>query len=593
MRLKKYWNGWGAWLDRHSIKTKLVVMFFFCVLFPVISTNTLIIVRDINSRKAEEGQRYQRMSESVKYSIQSAIDRTIYGINDIYTSLDIFNFLETKYETEADFYRAYTQLPQRFMMHGKEGQNIIASTAYADNGTIVNMPEFARLEVAWGEQWFQDFLEADKKLLLYTYYDEDKKPDAKKGDTKRVISLIRKLDYYGSIGCAKIIKHDLNYTAIAQDIIKANYSDQVYVCDGDKILFDNVNYINGMKEYQNLSNEIKSTAAVKETINLYGTSWDIYIVGEKLTVSGYLQDSAGALSILILVNLLLPVAVMLGVSRSMSARILSLGEHLDMVKEEKFIEIEPVRGKDEISKLMGNYNLMVKKMKELVEVVFKSKIEQQESDISRQQAELSALHSQINPHFMFNALESIRMRSVIKGEEETSEIIGKLAVLMRKSINWGVDDILLGEEMKFAEAYLQLQKYRFGERMSYEIEIGEGLETIRIPKLTVVTFVENACIHGIEGMSRPGRITVSAKRAGEDLLIVIEDTGAGMTEEYVRELTGRMHHAEVEMLKDGEQVGITNACIRLQHYGKGQARFDVKSSKNIGTKVTISIALFR
>ena len=90
-------------------------------------------------------------------------------------------------------------------------------------------------------------------------------------------------------------------------------------------------------------------------------------------------------------------------------------------------------------------------------------------DIARQNAELLALYSQINPHFLFNALESIRMRSILKDEHETADMVEKLAIMERQNVDWSTDTNTVKRELDFVEAYLSLQKYRFGDRLSYRI----------------------------------------------------------------------------------------------------------------------------
>ena len=118
--------------------------------------------------------------------------------------------------------------------------------------------------------------------------------------------------------------------------------------------------------------------------------------------------------------------------------------------------------------------------------------------VARQRAELLALRSQINPHFLFNTLESIRMHSILKKEYVTAGMIEKLAVLERQYVDWGADFASVEEETELVKAYLGIQKYRFGDRIAYEIDIEDKCKNMIIPKLSVVTFVENACVHGIE-----------------------------------------------------------------------------------------------
>ena len=179
---------------------------------------------------------------------------------------------------------------------------------------------------------------------------------------------------------------------------------------------------------------------------------------------------------------------------------------------------------------MHNYNRIVEINNELTNTIYKDKLREQESDLARKNAELLALQSQINPHFLFNALESIRMHSILKGENETAEMVQRLAVMERQNVEWHDDAVTIEEEEEFIDAYLQLQSYRFGERISFNIDISEDCKKILIPKLTLVTFVENACVHGIESKSSQGWIFVRVYKNDDQLFIEVEDTGDGMDE---------------------------------------------------------------
>ena len=220
---------------------------------------------------------------------------------------------------------------------------------------------------------------------------------------------------------------------------------------------------------------------------------------------------------------------------------------------------------------------------------YKDKLREQEIDIARKNAELLALQSQINPHFLFNALESIRMHSILKGETETAEMVQRLAVMQRQNVEWHEDAVTIEEEEEFIDAYLQLQSYRFGDRISFDIDISEDCKRILIPKLTLVTFVENACVHGIESKSSQGWIFVRVYNSDDQVVIEVEDTGDGMDEEEAELLQQRMNNVTIDTIKKAKHVGILNACLRIKMMFKDKARFSIESEKGIGMSVIIMI----
>ena len=232
---------------------------------------------------------------------------------------------------------------------------------------------------------------------------------------------------------------------------------------------------------------------------------------------------------------------------------------------------------------------MAGRINDLIQTVYKDRLKEQEMDIARQKAELLALHSQINPHFLFNALESIRMHSLLKKELETAGMVERLALMERQYVDWGTDSISIHEEIQFVEAYLELQKYRFGNRLSYQIDVEDSCRGYCVPKLTLVTFAENACVHGLENKTAAGWIFVRCYCDEGVLCMEVEDTGHGMSPDLVRDMQENMNNASMQLLKENRRVGIMNACLRLRMATGNQACFELESEKGSGTIITIKI----
>ena len=151
------------------------------------------------------------------------------------------------------------------------------------------------------------------------------------------------------------------------------------------------------------------------------------------------------------------------------------------------------------------------------------------------------------------------------------------------------DAVTIEEEEEFINAYLQLQSYRFGDRISFNVDISEECKKILIPKLTLVTFVENACVHGIESKSSQGWIFVRVYKNDDQLVIEVEDTGDGMDEKEVELLQQNMNNVTIDTIKKAKHVGILNACLRIKMMFKDQAKFTIESEKGIGMSVIIMI----
>ena len=179
------------------------------------------------------------------------------------------------------------------------------------------------------------------------------------------------------------------------------------------------------------------------------------------------------------------------------------------------------------------------------------------------------------------------MHSILKQESETAKMVEHLAKLQRQYTEWNEDNVTIEKEIEFVNAYLELQKYRFGDRLSFEIDVEPECLKLFIPKLTIVTFVENACVHGIESKITPGWIFVRISSDGEFMTLEIEDTGNGMEETERKELLRKMRFANIEMLKAKGRVGIVNACLRLKMISEEEVSFDLDSEPGTGTLVQI------
>ena len=215
--------------------------------------------------------------------------------------------------------------------------------------------------------------------------------------------------------------------------------------------------------FETLPASTAAKAGVHKTIRMLDNSWDIYIMSQRNVAYEAMRKNMPLFCLLIFFNIFLPFALMNLINRSFTERLQDLEAVLRKVKKDELYQLPEISGSDEISLLMRTYNEMAGRMNNLIQNEYKNRLKRQEQDIARQKAELLALHSQINPHFLFNALESIRMHSVIKKEYETADMVEKLAVMQRQNVTWGNDYVTIEDEMNFVKAYLELQKYRFGD----------------------------------------------------------------------------------------------------------------------------------
>lgn len=572
-------------MNDYSIRRKMKILYLLCMLVPLIITDSVIFLLAVSADEKDNRHELQNIASAVEYSLTSKVEGAIRIATNIYTNPHVNEFLVWDYQSPLEYFIGYEAFRDVFFEGNLTGADYSISL-YADNNGIINGSGFGRLDTVRDSKWYRYLQNSGQDEVLYAWFDDDGAPAR---SPKRRISLIRKLNMYDKNKHEKILKLDIDYSIMVQNLVNAKYSTGVYICTGDKILMSNEGHNNQGDDFKTFQT-LKKVGYAKE-LTMYGQEINIYVMQKESSVYQILRNNVAILLLLVCINAILPAIFTKVLNTSFTRRLSELSTVFDQAEEGELKEIGSARGRDEIGNLMRNYNQMVVRMNDLIQTVYKDKLKKQEMDIARKNAELLALHSQINPHFLFNALESIRMHSVLKKETETAHMVEKLALMERQYVDWGTDSTTVIEELEFVEAYLELQKYRFGERLSYEIDVDEECKNEYLPRMTIATFVENACVHGIEKKSVPGWVFVRVSHREEELCVEVEDTGKGMDEEFLAQVRYKMAHAGIASLKTKNSVGIMNVCLRLRMVTNDRVHFELESEEGIGTIATIRIPL--
>ena len=237
---------------------------------------------------------------------------------------------------------------------------------------------------------------------------------------------------------------------------------------------------------------------------------------------------------------------------------------------------------DEITELGLSFNIMIGKIRDLLD----SKIKEQEN---LKKAEMRALQAQINPHFLYNTLDTIIWMAESKKYKQVIEIVSALSKFFRISLSKGRDWITIAEEIEQTKSYLTIQKIRYRDVLDFKIDCDEGVYNNTILKLILQPLVENALYHGIKNKRQGGTIYVRATMKNEnEVLLEVEDNGIGFTGEKLAQLQAELADDSGDIrMESGFGIGNVNKRIRL-YYGK-QYGLSVKSEYNTGTCVTLVI----
>ncbi len=576
-------------LNNQKLRYKMIITTVVCVLLPIAATNIIFFSMMYSAEKERQENEINNTLKSVEITLDNMIEYMTGAAANLYTTKALYPFLDEPYDSGYDYLIAYKANSALFHKVTYGNNTYISNIQiYCDNDTLVNGGGINRLDTARDSEWYKRFVLSGRQMALYPSLDSKSETD------KRELSLLCQMNYTGNIDRERIIKLNLNYYYLTRVLNQQYYNADIYICDSERVLFSSVDTNKGTKVFTPLDEMDFSDARYMRDYDVFGVTWKIYLYPHshmRINAVDVIGRHGELFFVLVFINMLLPAMAIYFINRSITHRIIVLSNHLQMVKDEKYVQMDLTPSKDEIGELVENYNLMVAQIDNMTGVVFKEKIMRQEFELAKQRAELQALHSQINPHFIFNALESIRMRSLLKNEDETAKVIELLAVLMRKSTDWWDDCVTLADEVSFAEAYLKLQQYRFGSRLSYKISIHENCLDLLLPKLTLVTFVENACVHGVENVSHDCMVLISAETEDDFLAIYVEDTGAGMNPADREEILKEMREGNIESLRRRRSVGILNACLRLRRYFGDDIVFEIDSEPQAGTCITIRIPL--
>lgn len=267
------------------------------------------------------------------------------------------------------------------------------------------------------------------------------------------------------------------------------------------------------------------------------------------------------------------------IARTFLSSTRQLVEGMAKFKAGDFNQQIEITSQDEIGTLSEAFNSMVRDIRDLVNRNYTM-------NLRRRESELNALQAQINPHFLYNVLDSFYWQAINADEEELAENILTLSRTFRLLLSQGNSDIPLRREMELVECYLQMQKMRFPDRVQYTISVEEPMMEQLIPKLTIQPFVENAVVHGLEHLAPGGVICVTGTVQDGHMCIYIEDNGAGMTQEEADRILTNARENQRKDLSLGHYA-IQNIQERLTMRYGGDYSLRILSEPGKGTRVEL------
>lgn len=214
--------------------------------------------------------------------------------------------------------------------------------------------------------------------------------------------------------------------------------------------------------------------------------------------------------------------------------------------------------------------------------------------LQKRQEQFNALQSQINPHFLYNALDTIRGMAIEQDAGEISDIVGALATMFKYSMDYSSSIVTINDEISHVRQYIKIQQLRFPGKFQFTQRFDcdpEELYRVRIPKFTLQPLVENAISHGLRNLSQGGCITIRYVLSSPRFTIVVSDNGVGIADDTVLALNQAFRTAlsETQQERDSQSIALFNIDLRIKLYFSEDYGLHIASTPGLGTDVTITL----
>ena len=441
------------------------------------------------------------------------------------------------------------------------------------------------------QAWYKNAITSNRSVLTSSHVQH-----VIRGERPWVITVSRGVrNFTGSGNREGVVFIDLNYSAISELCDQNSIGSKGYV-----FLLDQDGNVVYHPQQQQLYNELQTENidlvmnTDKETLmDGSGDNARIYTISRSektgwtvvgcTNVAELLKDSKKARSIYVLVAaILVVVALVLSnfIARNITRPLQQLRDSMARVQEGDFgaAEVE-VTSRNEVGSLTRSFNVMTSRIQELM----KQNIYEQQQ---KRKSELKALQSQINPHFLYNTLDSIIWMAEGKKNEEVVVMTASLARLLRQSISNEEEQVSIGQEVEYARSYLTIQKMRYKDKLEFQIQVDAQIMRVPIIKLVLQPLIENAIYHGLKYKEGKGLLIVRGYREGENAVLQIKDNGAGMDEQTLSHI---FEKHKVNYRSNG--VGVYNVQKRLQLYYGMDYGITYSSKQGEGTTASIVIPM--
>ncbi len=589
--------------DNISIRRKFIVVYIFCICLPVVAGG--IIWMAFTSRSMEQNtihflnQTFEGAASDFNILTQTGINIS----NQVNADRTLINDLSKEFSTPTEHYELYwNSLRNRFNMYLVSNPEISEISLYIDDPHFLNTDYFRVLDDNVKKtDWYKVVSQSKSDIIVYPASTAISITPYKNRLT--IIRKIKSPTYLNNATNYLLIELKLD-RVIEKLKAESGNIDAFLTSSGSKIIWSNtitMDINRGTSGVLDLHPD-SGYYVLQENVgpDPYFEGWKITGMYDKSVIY---KKQFIVLAYILLITLSLSgfsVFLIWAVLNSMRYRLTALSRHIKKVSED---HLEPLilenTGQDEIGWLIQTYNKMIAEINDLINVVYKLEMQKKSIEVENIRAEYHYLQAQVDPHFLFNTLNAILVFCVKNGYTELATIISNLSKLFKRMLTTGSDLIPIAEELDFIEKYLTIEKFRFGDKFEYTIEISpQIIETKRlIPKMSVQPIVENACKHGLQASIEENRyLSIKADIIDKAIVISVKDNGSGMTAEKVNAIFNKFENPKAAInpdpgADDDEEsgIGMQNVYRRMMMNYGDRFQFNIYSEPDKGTEIILKI----
>lgn len=574
------------------LKYKFLFIYLLCVLVPILSINALFYVQISRNVDARERENLEISVDRVVYDFMQIVNECVAISNTVAADRAYNEIMDYTYPDNEAYYDAYNSvLRDKMWQYNNLHSYIYWMGVYTTNPTIQNGGSYFILsDNDKKSEWYRKITSGSDKVLLTSYQGTN---PLNPPQQEVFVSLIRKLDNFTGQPYRKYLRIDLRLNNV-QELFKKehDYLQFKLLDEKNRVVLESDHSYYSMDKNVLLNMDTDDSQSSKQIVRTLGNAgytkgWRLIGTPEGRVVNHEMSRALRLSLIFAGLTIIIPTLLIIVIIRSYNLRVRLLYRHMKLVKYEQFESIDMYEGKDEIGGLIRSFNLMTDKIRNLINDVYKLEIQKKDLELEQVRAELNYLESQVDPHFLFNTLNAILVICKKYKYEEVTDVIRNLALIMRRLLSWKDDLITVGEEISFIEMYLQIEKFRFQSRFTYDIDIDPSVLNFRIPKMSVQALVENSCKHGLQSVKGARKIHVSAFMNDASLIIVVTDNGKGIGNEKLEWIKSHLQSDQ----DSGQNIGLRNVYRRLMMYYDSRAGFTIESTEYEQTSITIQIPI--